>query len=84
MSSSMDDNIFMGSNNSVRFYNRYTSQIETEAIYGESYLKFIYGNPLGKLALWAAVKRAIFSKWYGFRMSSNNSAKKNRSFHLRV
>ena len=72
----MDDNIFMGSNNSVRFYNRYTSQIETEAIYGESYLKFIYGNPLGKLALWAAVKRAIFSKWYGFRMSSDHSVEK--------
>tara|TARA_B100000902_G_scaffold85992_1_gene90192 strand:+ start:218 stop:1147 length:930 start_codon:yes stop_codon:yes gene_type:complete len=80
MSPSIDDNGLMGSNESVTFYNRYTGQIETEAIYGESYLKFIYGNPLGKLALWAAVKRAIFSKWYGFRMSSNRSVKKIAPF----
>ena len=57
----------MLSTNLVRFYNRYTDQIETEAIYGESYLRFIYGNPLGKLALWAAVKRAFFRSGTGTR-----------------
>jgi len=70
----------MSSTNLVRFYNRYTDQIETEAIYGESYLRFIYGNPLGKLALWAAVKRAFFSKWYGHKMSSLTSARKISPF----
>ena len=60
----------MAENQLVTFFNRYTQKMETEAIYGESYLKFIYGNPLGKLALWAAVKRSFFSKWYGSRTVS--------------
>ena len=64
----------------VTFFNRYSQKMETEAIYGESYLKFIYGNPLGKLALWAAVKRSLFSKWYGSRMSAQSSAKKISPF----
>ena len=70
----------MAENQLVTFFNRYTQKMETEAIYGESYLKFIYGNPLGKLALWAAVKRSFFSKWYGFRMSAQSSAKKISPF----
>ena len=64
----------------VTFFNRYSQKMETEAIYGESYLKFIYGNPLGKLALWAAVKRSFFSKLYGSRMSAQTSAKKISPF----
>ena len=70
----------MAENQLVTFFNRYTQKMETEAIYGESYLKFIYGNPLGKLALWAAVKRSFFSKWYGSRMSAQSSAKKISPF----
>ena len=70
----------MAENQLVTFFNRYTQKMETEAIYGESYLKFIYGNPLGKLALWAAVKRSVFSKWYGSRMSAQSSAKKISPF----
>ena len=70
----------MAENRLVTFFNRYTQKMETEAIYGESYLKFIYGNPLGKLALWAAVKRSFFSKWYGSRMSARSSAKKISPF----
>ena len=61
---------------SIQFYNRYSKKVETEAIYGEKYLKFIYGNPLGRLALWAAVKRIWFSGWYGKRMTSPDSFKK--------
>ena len=61
---------------SIQFYNRYSKKVETEAIYGEKYLKFIYGNPLGRLALWAAVKRVWFSGWYGKRMTSPDSFKK--------
>ena len=70
----------MAENQLVTFFNRYTQKMETEAIYGESYLKFIYGNPLGKLALWAAVKSSFFSKWYGSRMSAQSSAKKISPF----
>ncbi|MCP5536533.1 MAG: phosphatidylserine decarboxylase [Akkermansiaceae bacterium] len=52
----------------IQFYNRYTGQLETEQVYGESFLKWAYGNPLGKLALHSFVKRPAFSRWYGKRM----------------
>ena len=41
---------------------------ETERIYGESWLRFAYGHPLGRLFLHAFVKRPFFSCWYGRRM----------------
>lgn len=53
----------------IKFYNRYTGQAETEQVYGEAFLKWAYGNPLGKIALHSLVKRPAFSKWYGHRMS---------------
>ena len=30
----------------VQFYNRYTDQLETEAIYGEGFLRFSYATSL--------------------------------------
>ncbi len=64
----------------IQFYNRYTGQIESEKVYGDAYLKFVYGNPLGKLALHALVKRAFFSKWYGWRMDRKASRAKVQPF----
>lgn len=58
----------------IQFFNRLTQQIETEAVYGEGPLRFVYENPLGQLALHALVKRALFSKWYGSRMDTAASA----------
>lgn len=52
----------------IEFYNRYTDSMETEQVYGEGFLKWAYGNPLGKIALHSFVKRPFFSKWYGRRM----------------
>lgn len=54
----------------IRFYNRTTKQIEVEQIYGERWMRLTYGNPAGRFLLWAIVRRAFFSKWYGWRMSS--------------
>lgn len=48
--------------------------METEQIYGEEFLRWSYGNPLGKISLNAFVKRPFFSKWYGRRMSTPDSA----------
>ena len=76
MNSLLNDNDIMPLNEAVQFYNRYSGKVETEAIYGEKYLKFIYANPLGKIALWSAVKRAWFSGWYGNRMRSPNSVRR--------
>lgn len=64
----------------IEFYNRYTDQVESEKVYGDAYLKFIYGNPLGKLALHALVKRALFSRWYGWRMDRPSSRAKVAPF----
>ena len=60
-------------NEPVQFFNRYSERIETETIYGESWLRWCYGNPLGTLALNALVKRAAFSRWYGWRMDGARS-----------
>ncbi len=57
----------------IKFYNRYTAQMETEQVYGEAFLKWTYGNPLGKLALHSMVKRPAFSRWYGKRMDQPDS-----------
>jgi phosphatidylserine decarboxylase len=53
----------------VTYYNRQTQFIETEEIYGERFLRWAYERPLGRLALWLLVKRAFFSRWYGWRMN---------------
>lgn len=61
----------------LTFFNRHTGRIETERIYGESWLRFIYGgNVLGRISLWAVVRRAWFSAWYGWRMNRPKSANK--------
>ena len=57
----------------IRFFNRYTGQVETEKVYGEGFLKWTYANPLGRIALESFVKRPFFSKWYGRRMSGRAS-----------
>ena len=58
----------------IQFFNRLTQSLETEAVYGEGPLRFVYENPLGQIALHALVKRALFSQWYGSRMDSPASA----------
>lgn len=64
----------------IRYFNRHTQQEETEQVYGESFLRWTYGNPLGKLALHALVKRHGFSTWYGKRMSKLGSARRIQPF----
>lgn len=58
----------------IVFFNRRTGQLETERIYGEAWLRWIYGNPLGRISLSVAVRRAWFSAWYGWRMNRPISA----------
>jgi phosphatidylserine decarboxylase len=57
----------------IQFFNRTTGRVETEQVYGEGFLRFTYGNPLGLLALHALAKRALFSRWYGWRMDRSIS-----------
>ncbi len=58
----------------IQYYNRHTRKIETEQVYGEGFLRWVYGNPLGKAALHTLVKRKVFSAWYGRRMDRPASA----------
>lgn len=60
----------------IRYYDRYKKTIETEQVYGEGWLRWIYGNPVGRVALHTVVKRAFFSKLYGWRMDRPYSATK--------
>jgi phosphatidylserine decarboxylase len=65
---------------SIQFFNRYTGRIETEVVYGDRFLRWTYGNPLGQLSLHALVKRAAFSRWYGQRMDAPGSRAKVAPF----
>lgn len=64
----------------IQYYDRHTKQIQTEKIYGEGFLRWVYGNPLGRLALHAFVKRSAFSRWYGWRMDRRASRAKVAPF----
>jgi len=58
----------------IRYYDRYKKTIETEQIYGGKWLRWIYETNLGRLSLALAVKRAIVSRYYGWKMSMRSSA----------
>jgi len=64
----------------IQYLNRYTGKLETESIYGEPFMRWAYGNPLGRLSLHALVKRAAFSRWYGWRMNGARSRGKVAPF----
>lgn len=58
----------------IRFYNRYTRQIETEKVFGEFWLRAAYENPAGRFFVWAMARRALFSQFYGAKMNNPVSA----------
>jgi phosphatidylserine decarboxylase len=58
----------------IQFFNRRTGRIETEQVFGEGWLRFAYGNPVGRLSVWLLARRAVFSQWFGRRMSKPASA----------
>jgi len=64
----------------IKFYNRHTGEMETESVYGEGFLRWAYGNPLGRLTVELAVKRLWFSRWYGWRMDRSASRAKVQPF----
>lgn len=64
----------------IEFLNRYTGRTEVEAIYGERWLRWAYETPLGKLSLHLLAKRALFSRWYGWRMDQPASRAKIAPF----
>lgn len=57
----------------VVFFNRHTNLEETEQIYGEKPLRWVYETLPGRAALWLLVRRAVFSRWFGWRMRGAKS-----------
>jgi len=64
----------------IEFFNRYSVSIETEAVYGEKWLRWAYERPLGRMALGAFIKRPWFSKLYGAWADSSVSQKEVVAF----
>lgn len=53
----------------IEFVNRYTRAVEVEQVYGDRWLRWTYETAAGQLLLALLVRRAMFSRWYGWRMS---------------
>lgn len=64
----------------IEYFNRYTGRIESEDVYGQGFLRWTYGNALGRLSLHAMVKRSFFSRWYGGTMDRPRSRRKIQPF----
>lgn len=60
----------------IRYFHRAKKTIETEQIYGERWLRWTYESGLGRMALNLVVKRALASRYYGWRMNWMFSAQK--------
>lgn len=57
----------------IEFFDRYRGTVQQERVYGGAWLNWAYGNPLGRVALHVIAKRALFSRWYGWRMDRSVS-----------
>jgi phosphatidylserine decarboxylase len=58
----------------IRYWHRARKTVETEQIYGERWLRWTYENPVGRLALWLVVRRAVYSYVYGWQMNKRVSS----------
>jgi phosphatidylserine decarboxylase len=64
----------------ISYMHRYDGCIRQEKVYGQKWLSLIYASPWGAFPLWAAIKRAWFSNWYGRKMSRPESKAKIPGF----
>jgi phosphatidylserine decarboxylase len=64
----------------IEYFNRHTGCLETEAIHGERWLRWLYNSPAGQAALHTLVKRRLFSRFYGWLMDRPSSAQQVAPF----
>ncbi len=64
----------------INYIERKTGEIKTETPPGESFLKFLYYNPLGKLPLNLVVRKKFLTDYYGKKMSEKSSVEKIKPF----
>ncbi len=60
---------------SIKLYDIKNEKFIEENVPAESFMRFLYSNPFGKLSVWALFKRAFFSRWCGVWADSSFSAK---------
>jgi phosphatidylserine decarboxylase len=58
----------------IRYYDRYQKTLREEQIFGEKWLRFAYEHPVGPFFVWLLARRALFSKFYGWKMNKPESA----------
>ena len=64
----------------IQFIDRKSGDKITENPPGEGFLKLLYNNPFGKMALLPIAKRKFLSSWYGNLMDKPNSIAKIEGF----
>lgn len=64
----------------ILYFDRYQKKVLSEKVYGDKALRWTYGTAAGRLSLSLLVKRAIFSRWYGWRMDRQSSRAKVEPF----
>jgi phosphatidylserine decarboxylase len=64
----------------IRYVDRQDGKIKTEQVVAGGALYWLYSNPVGKLGLWALVKRKFVSELYGRLMDTKWSARKVAPF----
>ncbi|MEM8867245.1 MAG: phosphatidylserine decarboxylase [Verrucomicrobiota bacterium] len=67
-------------NQPIQYYDRANGSLGTEDVYGEGFLRWAYGNPMGRLTVHLGVKRLWVSRWYGWRMDRPASRAKVEPF----
>ena len=60
----------------IVYYDRYRNETCVEKVYGDKALRWTYGTLGGRVSLNVMVKRAIFSRWYGWKMDRPNTREK--------
>ena len=60
----------------IRYFDRYRQALATEPVFGEGWLRFAYGNPLGRAGVWLLARRRLFSVLYGWQMNKRVSGTK--------
>jgi len=64
----------------IVYYDRYRGETCVEKVYGDKALRWTYGTLGGQISLNILVKRALFSRWYGWKMDRPSTRAKIAPF----
>jgi phosphatidylserine decarboxylase len=64
----------------IQYWDREKQKLETELVYGDAAVSWLYGNPIGRALADGVLTRTWFSKLYGSFQSSPGSRKKIAPF----